>query len=331
MRGCFGSPAGFILFLLRAVENITSQHVPVLPELVEQYGNFAPGQKWIDGTAGGGGHTRLIAQAVGDQGAVLAVDRDPQAVDRLHRSDLPSQVVIRQGSYADVDHWLTSLGWEAVDGILLDLGLSSDQLADTTRGFSFQTEGDLDMRFDSSVGEPAWEWLQRVDERHLADVIFQYGEERFSRRIARRIIEARRTTSIRTAAQLREIIYAAVPRGRKVAGGGRRHGRVDPATRTFQALRIAVNDELGELRRALSRLPDLLGIGGRLLIISFHSLEDRMVKHAMRDDPRLQVITKKPIRPSDQEIVNNPRSRSAKMRVAERVQGTPQDNGPGFV
>ena len=198
-----------------------------------------------------------------------------------------------------------------MDGILLDLGLSSDQLADTRRGFSFQADGQLDLRFDTSRGEPAWELIARLDERSLADIIYQFGEERFSRRIAKRIVETRRTSPIQTADELAQLVRSCVPRSRG--------HRIDPATRTFQALRIAVNGELSALEQALSVLPDCLAPGGRLAIISFHSLEDRLVKHAFRADDRLTVLTKRPLRPTDEEAAANPRARSAKLRVAERV------------
>ncbi len=251
----------------------------------------------------------------------MAIDRDPEAVERLRGRRLPN-VDVHCASFADLPSLCEDLQIPRVDGILLDLGLSSDQLADRERGFSFQHDGPLDMRFDPTVGEPAWQWLQRVDERTLADAIFRYGEERHSRRIARNIVHRRRTHPIRSVSDLREVIYASVPTGRRTPSGARRHGRVDPATRTFQALRIAVNDELGEVQRAVQLLPGCLRPGGKLMIISFHSLEDRIVKHAFRDDPRLQVLTKKPVRPSDVEIARNPRSRSAKLRVAAGVDAT---------
>ena len=198
----------------------------------------------------------------------------------------------------------------AVDGIVLDLGLSSDQLADAERGFSFHSTGTLDLRFDLTRGEPAWKLIERLSDEHLADIIFQHGEERYSRRIARRIVERRRTAPIRTAADLAELVRGAVPRGK--------HERIDPATRTFQALRIAVNDELKWVSVALRRFPDCLSPGGRMVVISFHSLEDRLVKEAFRDDDRLTVLTRRPVRAGETETTTNPRSRSAKLRVAER-------------
>jgi 16S rRNA (cytosine1402-N4)-methyltransferase len=177
------------------------------------------------------------------------------------------------------------------------------------------------MRFNPDEGEPVWQWLARADEKSIADAIYEYGEERFSRRIAKRIVERRRESPIRTASQLRELVGGCVPRPSQKGRDrrGKRPSRIDPATRTFQALRILVNDELGELKRALESLPDLLCDGGRLLIISFHSLEDRIVKYAFREDERLKIITKKPVCASPTEQQRNPRSRSAKLRVAQRV------------
>ena len=197
-----------------------------------------------------------------------------------------------------------------MDGILLDLGLSSDQLADQERGFSFSSTGPLDLRFDPMRGKPAWRLLERLSAEHLADLIYLYGEERYSRRIARAIVQRREENPVLAAADLAELVRRCVPRSR--------HDRIDPATRTFQALRIAVNDELKSLEIALRRLPDCLRPGGRLAVISFHSLEDRRVKEGFRDDPRLTPLTRKPITPSDVETAENPRSRSAKLRIAVR-------------
>jgi 16S rRNA (cytosine1402-N4)-methyltransferase len=300
----------------------TSVHIPVMPSEILEWADPMPGQRWIDGTGGGGGHARLLLDALGTEGQLLVVERDPAAAGGL-RENLPAHAVVRNGSYHQIPEILQDLGWPAVHGILLDLGLSSDQLSDSARGFSFQSDGDLDMRFDPNNGQPAWQWLAHVDQKTLADTIFQFGEERFSRRIARRIVETRKQSPLRTASQLRELIYSCVPRGRPSKGGSK-HGRVDPATRTFQALRIAVNQELSILKTALHCLPDCLAEGGRLLVISFHSLEDRLVKHAFKEDQRLEVLTRKPLQPTPSEISANPRSRSAKLRVAQRVhaQGT---------
>lgn len=292
-------------------------HVPVLPRPILDLGQPKPGEVWIDGTGGGGGHSQLLLQAISPAGRLLIIDRDPLAAARLEQQ-FGTSAFVRQDSYDRAPELLNELQWPAADGIVLDLGLSSDQLADRERGFSFQSAGDLDMRFDPSCGTPVWQWLDYVDEHTLADTIFRYGEERFSRRIAKRIVEARRTHPIRTAEQLRELIYRCVPAGRP-SKFGRKHGRVDPATRTFQALRIAINDELEILESALKRLPNCLSPGGRLLVISFHSLEDRLVKHAFRDDPRLEVVTRKPIEADEAEVSSNPRSRSAKLRIAKRL------------
>ncbi|MCH5377781.1 MAG: 16S rRNA (cytosine(1402)-N(4))-methyltransferase RsmH [Planctomycetes bacterium] len=288
---------------------MTTIHVSVLPDEILYWLAPRPGGIFVDGTLGGGGHARLLAQRVGEQGRVLGLDRDPAAVAaaRIEMADGPIEPV--HGNYADLGDVLDERGISAVDGILLDLGLSSDQLADSDRGFSFEANGPLDLRFDPSQGEPASQWLARLDERSLADLIYQFGDERFSRRIARKIVEQRRRRPIRTSGELAELIRSCVPRSRG--------HRIDPATRTFQALRIAVNDELRSLEKALRDLPGRLRIGGRFAIISFHSLEDRMVKNAFRSDRRLENLTRKPIRPTEAEIARNPRSRSAKLRVAE--------------
>jgi 16S rRNA (cytosine1402-N4)-methyltransferase len=260
---------------------------------------------------GGGGHTRLLAEAVGPAGKIVAIDRDPLPVERAatELQDLPVRAV--QANFSDIPEILGQLGIESVDGILLDLGLSSDQLADDQRGFSFQSDGPLDLRFDPGRGEPAWKLVERLSAEHLANLIYRYGEERYSRKIAQRIVETRRKSPIRTSADLADLIRRTVPRTHA--------DRIDPATRAFQALRIAVNDELKWLEVALRRLPDCLRPGGRLAVISFHSLEDRLVKEAFRNDGRLHVLTRRPIRPTESESTENPRSRSAKLRVAERT------------
>jgi 16S rRNA (cytosine1402-N4)-methyltransferase len=287
-----------------------TQHVPVLREEVIEWLRPQPGQIFVDGTLGGGGHTRLLAEAVGKTGTVIGVDRDPLSVERAasELGDLPVRAV--QANYSDIPEILDQLDIKSVDGIVLDLGLSSDQLVDDERGFSFQSAGPLDLRFDPTRGEPAWKLIERLSAEHLAELIFRYGEERFSRKIAQRIVETRRKAPIRTSADLAALVRRTVPRSQV--------DRIDPATRTFQALRIAVNDELKWLEVALRRLPDCLRPGGRLAVISFHSLEDRLVKEAFRNDSRLQVLTRRPIRPTESESADNPRSRSAKLRVAER-------------
>lgn len=284
-------------------------HVPVMSEEVLRWIDPRPGQVIVDGTLGGGGHTRLLAECVAD-GFVLALDRDPAAIAAAEQNLAGLPVKVAQASFCDLSALLDELRFATVDAVLLDLGLSSDQLADDSRGFSFDAVGPLDLRFDPNDGQPAWRILNELPERELADLIYKFGEERFSRRIARRIVEQRSQQPVRTAAELAQLVRRCVPRSAD---------RIDPATRTFQALRIAVNRELESLDLALQRLPDRLRPGGRLAIISFHSLEDRRVKEAFRSDGRLEPLTKKPIRPTDQEVHRNPRSRSAKLRVAQRI------------
>lgn len=288
------------------------QHVPVLLDEIVQ--GLAPrsGSILVDGTLGGGGHTRALAERVSPGGEVIALDRDPGAVEAAAQNLAGLPVRLVQANYADLPEILQQLGIAAVDGIVLDLGLSSDQLADRSRGFSFATEGELDLRFDPTEGEPAHRLVNRLSAEHLADLIFHYGEERYSRRIARAIVERRRETPIRTAAELAELVRRCVPRSRT-------EHQIDPATRTFQALRIAVNDELKWLEVALRRMAECLRPGGRLAVISFHSLEDRRVKEAFRDDPRYENLTRRPLRASAEEMARNPRARSAKLRIAARV------------
>ena len=270
-----------------------------------------PGQIVVDGTLGGGGHSRALAEHVGSDGCVIALDRDPDAVDSsiAEFDGLPIKPI--HANFCNLPEVLAQEGLEHVDAVLLDLGISSDQLADDDRGFSFQSEGPLDLRMDPTKGDPAWRLIERLSERHLADLIYEFGEERFSRRIARKVVETRRRSPIRTSQQLAELV-------RKCVRVGRRQN-LDPATRTFQALRIAVNEELRSLEIALRRIPDCLRPNGRVAIISFHSLEDRRVKTAFRDDNRYEVLTKKPVRPTDAEIARNPRCRSSRLRVAARV------------
>jgi len=196
-----------------------------------------------------------------------------------------------------------------VDRVLLDIGLSSDQLADDTRGFSFDSDGPLDLRFDPTEGEPAWRMINRLRPETLADIIYEFGEERFSRRIARRIADARGKDPIKTSRDLARVVTAAVPRTKPPQ-------RIHPATRTFQALRIAVNQELKSLRIALERIPTRLAADGRLVVISFHSLEDRLVKEAFRNRQVWENLTRSPVEASDEELARNPRSRSAKLRAA---------------
>lgn len=250
-------------------------------------------------------------ERLGPNGRLIAFDRDPLPVElAIEKIDDPRATFIHS-NYADVPEYLKQLEIESVDGVLLDLGLSSDQLADRDRGFSFQSDGDLDLRFDPLQGDAAWRIINRLSEKHLADIIYQFGEERLSRRIARKICLVRQDTTIKSASALAKIVRSCVPRSKNHS--------IDPATRTFQALRIAVNDELKWVQVAMNRMPDILSPDGRLAVISFHSLEDRIVKQSIVKDDRLENLTRKPIQASEQELLDNPRSRSAKLRVAKRI------------
>ncbi len=286
-------------------------HLPVMLNQVVEWLAPAEGMTIVDGTLGGGGHSRVLAQAVGPTGLVVSLDRDPAALAAAERNLAGMPIKLAHANFCDLPEVLEQLEIPAVDGLLLDLGLSSDQIDDVTRGFSFSADGPLDLRFDPTTGEPAERLVNHLRAEPLADLIYRYGEERYSRRIARAIVARRGEKPIETAAELAEIVRRCVPRS-----PGRQ--RIDPATRTFQALRIAVNDELKSLEIILRRAPDCLRPGARMAVISFHSLEDRRVKEAFRDDERLDVLTKKPLRPDEEEIEANPRSRSAKMRVASR-------------
>ncbi len=291
-------------------------HRSVLLDEVVQWLLPREGAVIVDGTIGAGGHAAALAALVGKTGRVIGLDRDPDmlALAGVATKGLPVSLV--QDAYSDLPRILDRLEIDQVDGILLDLGLSSDQLRWAERGFSFVTDGPLDMRFDPNSHTTAADLVNELTAEELADVIFEYGEERHSRRIARRIVEERRVVPITTTARLADIVRKSVPG---------KWGTIDPATRTFQALRIKVNEELDHLETILAEGPEFLKPGGRIAIISFHSLEDRRVKHSFRNDPNLNVLTKKPVVASDEELAINPRARSAKLRVAERC---PDTNGP---
>lgn len=281
------------------------KHIPVLSR--EVLTGLAPqaGGVYLDATVGGGGHSRLLLESHSDV-RVVAVDQDDQAIAAAQANltafcDRIQFVHSNFAQYQPVE--------QKFDGILADLGVSSAQFDIPERGFSFRHEAELDMRMNRSQTITAAEIVNYWDEKNLADLIYNYGEERLSRRIARRIVEKRPFT---TTTELADAIFYSVPHKY-------RHGRIHPATRTFQALRIAVNQELEVLEKLLERAPDWLKPGGRLAIISFHSLEDRIVKYAFREDERLRIITKKPITAEANEVEENVRSRSAKLRIAERV------------
>ena len=289
-------------------------HTPVL--LREVIAGLQPrsGGWYIDGTVGGGGHAAAILEASAPDGRLLGIDCDPAALSAAAARLAPygERVTLVRGGFREIGRLATDSGFIQVQGVLLDLGVSSYQLDTPERGFSFQASAPLDMRLDPDAPVTAAHLVNNLPEQELADLIFRYGEERGSRRIARVIVEARQRKPLTTTDELAMLVSRAL--------GGRR-GRIHPATRTFQALRIAVNDELASLEAALPQIVELLAAGGRMAIISFHSLEDRIVKHFMRAEAqagRLRIITRKPVEASNKEQQDNPRSRSAKLRVAER-------------
>ncbi len=286
-------------------------HIPVLPAEVLDAMCIDSQGIYVDGTVGGGGHADLISSQLNGDGLLIGLDHDLLALARCESRLNGKPVMLAHSNFCELPELLQQIDVGPINGILLDLGLSSDQLEDADRGFSFNSNGPLDLRFDTASGEPAWRLIQRLRPEHLADIIFELGEERFSRRIARKLCERSKRDPLKSAAEIASVICSCYPHSNQK--------RIHPATRTFQALRIAVNEELKSLEIALRRLPDLLAAGGAFAIISFHSLEDRRVKHAFREDERLEVITKRPIVASAEEIESNPRSRSAKLRVAKRI------------
>lgn len=299
-------------------------HVSVLLDEVVRGLALRPGLTVVDGTVGAAGHARQVARALGGDGWILGLDRDEEILAHARaRLDEAAPAGVRVSlhhlPFSRMEEALSREGLDHCDRVLLDLGVSSLQLDDPARGFSFMADSGLDMRMDPSAGPTAEEWLARVPEAELARVIFEYGDERHSRRIARSIVAARQHGGVRTTGQLEEAIRRAVPAGgrapRRGQGRGPARRGIHPATRTFQAIRMAVNDEMGELERGLDAALRVLGPGGRLAVIAFHSGEDRVVKNFMRD--RMQRITKKPIRPGDEEVHRNPRARSARLRIAE--------------
>jgi 16S rRNA (cytosine1402-N4)-methyltransferase len=271
------------------------------------------GGLYADATAGGGGHSQAILEASAPDGRILALDRDPAAVSEVRRrlATYGDRALVVHGEYSELGPILREHGAERVDGLVADLGVSSPQLDTPERGFSLRADGPLDMRMDTSQGEPLLELLAHISSEELADILYRFGEERKSRAIARSILRARDAGELATTADLRRAVVR--------TSGPRRQGRIDPATRTFQALRIAVNRELDHLESLLSALPELLDDGAVAAIISFHSLEDRLVKHAFRNEHRLQPTTKRPLVPSEDEQAQNPRARSAKLRAASRL------------
>ncbi len=305
------------------------KHLPVLLDEVLENLAIKPGGMYVDATFGRGGHSQAILNQLGTHGRLFALDKDPEAITHARKLFVKdARFSIAHGSFATLQAYLEREGcFGKVDGILLDLGVSSPQLDDPDRGFSFMRDGKLDMRMDSSQGMDAAEWLATVEENTLANVLWEYGEERFSRRIARSIVAKRQEAPMTTTKQLAEIVSAAIPRWQK--------GK-HPATRSFQAIRIAVNQELDDLEQVLAQSLEALTVGGRLAVISFHSLEDRLVKrfiqrHEQGDVfpagmPIKQAMYKRrlkrlgrAIKPSAREIAFNPRARSAILRIAEKL------------
>lgn len=302
------------------------EHVPVLFSEVLDALQPRPGCRYVDATLGAGGHAVGILSASAPDGRLLGLDADPEAISYAQQvlRRYGDRVVLQSANFRQIGAVAHAQGFGQVDGILMDLGLSSRQMSQASRGFSFSQEGPLDMRIDHSRGRPAADLVNRLPEAELADLFWRFGEERYSRRIARAVVAARPLTSTR---QLADVVSRTV---------GRRE-KIHPATRVFQALRIAVNDELGALSEALPQARDLLRPRGRMVVIAFHSLEDRLVKRFFLEEARdcicppetvicvcqheasLKVLTRKPVRPSDDEIAINPSSRSARLRVAERL------------
>jgi 16S rRNA (cytosine1402-N4)-methyltransferase len=307
--------------------NAIPSHTPVLTEEVISFLAVQPGGRYVDCTLGPGGHSRAILEASAPGGVLLGLDADPSAVQLASEalSDFAGSVRLVNANFRDLRDVCNRYEFEPVHGVLFDLGVSSLQLGSPDRGFSFQAEAPLDMRFGPDQTLTAAQIVNEYAETDLANVIWQYGEERASRRIARWIVADR---PISTTTELAGIIAKAIPGGKK---------RIHPATRTFQALRIAVNDELTAIAEALDQARDILGSGGRMVVISFHSLEDRIVKQFMQRESRdcicppevpvcacdhkatLKVLTKRPVKPADTEVAANPRSRSARLRAAERL------------
>jgi len=310
----------------------SAYHEPVMLEELLDSLNLRPDGIYVDGTLGGGGHARAILAATAPGGILVGIDRDEDALAESARALEPfgRRAVLVKGDYADLKDILARVGIERVDGIVLDLGVSSHQLEAAARGFSFSKPAPLDMRMDRDAPVSARDLVNRADARELERILRDYGEERQAGRIARAIVERRRAAPIETTDELAALIAAAMP-------APMRHGRIHPATRSFQALRIAVNDELNSLARGIASGIDCLREGGRFSVITVHSLEDRMVKESFRDAsrgctcpadlpvcacggrPRLRVVTRKPVRPGEGEMERNPRARSAKLRTAERI------------
>lgn len=290
-------------------------HTPVMLDEVIAHLDPAPGGVYADVTLGGGGHARAILERSAPDGRLVGTDRDPVALRAagVALREFGDRATLRKARIHELRRVLDELEIDRVDGVVADLGVSSAQLDLSERGFSLATEGPIDMRMDQTDGETALDLIARCNAETLADLIYEYGEERRSRRIARSLKQAYDEGRLETTTDLKRAVHRAT---------GPKRGRIDPSTRTFQALRIAVNEELTDLDAFLDSLPGILKLGGVVTVISFHSLEDRIVKHRFRDDAELDPITKRPMVPSEEERERNPRSRSAKLRAARRVEVT---------
>jgi len=296
------------------------RHLPVLLEEVLEVLDCRPGRVYADGTVGSGGHSRGILERSSPTGRVIGLDWDEEALERARKNLSPfaGRFELRRANYKDFKTVLDSLSIPGVDGVLLDLGVSSEQLESRDRGFSFRWDAPLDMRMSQETTTTARELVRRLPAAELEALLREFGEERWARRIARNIVRARQKAPLRTTRELVEVIEGSVPAQRR---------GIHPATRTFQALRISVNEELNNLKAFLAHAPELLNPGGRLGIISYHSLEDRIVKNQFREWARGEgrknspfcLLTPKPVVPSAEEISRNPRARSAKMRAIEKL------------
>ena len=292
-------------------------HLPVLLKEVIPYLNLKSGDLVVDGTLGGGGHAKEILKAISPGGKLIAIEKDPETIQRTRNElkELDSKITYINDDFRNIEKILEENKIASVDGAIFDLGISSFQIDEGDRGFSFLNNGPLDMRFNAKQELSAWEVVNKFSKTELADIIYRYGEERHSRFVAKAITDARRKKSIDTTEELTEVIEKSI--GKRYA-----RQRLHPAARTFQALRIYVNDELNSIEEAINSIIVYLRPGAKICVISFHSLEDRIIKHIFRQrakDGDIKIITKKPICPTAEEIQGNSRSRSAKLRVAERI------------
>ncbi|MDG2387824.1 MAG: 16S rRNA (cytosine(1402)-N(4))-methyltransferase RsmH [Planctomycetaceae bacterium] len=301
-------------------DSASSKHKPVLLRETIQQLKLSPHLIVVDGTVGAGGHSQQIIKQIGDQGQLIGLDRDPMMLQFSRQKLHQNNITLRQSSYADLPEVLNELNIPGVDRILVDLGLSSDQLEHAERGFGFSTSGRLDMRFDESRGESASELINTLTRHELVQIFEDFGEEKYSSSITDAILKRRTQSPIETVQDLNHVVESAIPE--TVLRQSDKH----PATRVYQALRIAVNNELQHVQDALTQtFPDCLNLNGILVVITFHSLEDRLVKRAFQDQRQWENLTTKPITPRPNEQKMNPRSRSAKLRAAKLISKNPQN------